>query len=216
VSKRSPNSTRPPEARRRRGRPPSPASRQRILDAALKLFAEQGYAETSVAEVQAASGLSSGSGALYKHFASKEQLLAEGIERELVHLEGVRIARRIVPQLGDFRAELEIVGRFLSLELAAERDLLRVLFKDADRFPRVLASARRRLVDPAYAEFAEWMGSHDEVCVEDVEAIAAVAFGAIVQYRVIEALLGFPPAGLDEERFLRAWVEMVSSMTARR
>lgn len=174
----------------------------------MRLFAEQGYADTSVGEVQAAAGLSSGSGALYKHFSSKEELLTAGIERELVHLEAIRIARRLVPDLGDFRAELEILGRFILLELGAERDLLRILLKDGDRFPKVMADARTRLIDPAYQEFTEWMRGH--VCVDDIEALAAVALGAIVQYRAIEALLGAPPGGQDEEAFLQAWVKLVA------
>jgi AcrR family transcriptional regulator len=175
----------------------------------MRLFAEQGFAETSVGEVQAACGLSSSSGALYKHFASKEELLEAGIERELVHLEGVRRARRLLPDVGDFRAELEILGRFLLLELGAERDLLRILLKDADRFPKVLAQARERLIDPVYAEFTDWLRTRGDRYVSDIEATATVAFGAIVQYRAIEALMGTPPAGMDEERFLQAWVEMV-------
>lgn len=195
--------------RRKRGRPPSPESRERILGAALRLFAERGYTETSVGEVQAAAGLSSGSGALYKHFSSKEELLAAGIERELVHLEAVRMARKLVPDLGqDFRAELELLGRFILLELGAERDLLRILLKDGDRFPNVMADARRRLIDPAYEEFANWLRQH--VCEDDVDALAAVALGAIVQYRAIEALLGSAPAGQDEESFLQAWVKLVA------
>ena len=38
-------------------------------------FAAKGYAATSVADIQRASGLAPGSGALYKHFASKRELL---------------------------------------------------------------------------------------------------------------------------------------------
>lgn len=163
--------------------------------------------------MQAAAGLSSGSGALYKHFSSKEELLAAGIERELVHLEAVRMARRLVPELEDFRAELEILGRFILLELGAERDLLRILLKDGDRFPKVMSDARRRLIDPAYEEFTDWLRSHaagGRVCADDIDAVAAVALGAIVQYRAIEALFGAPPGGQDEEAFLQAWVKLVA------
>lgn len=208
----SPKSVKAP-GRRPRGRPPSPESRDRILGAALRLFAEQGYSATSVGEVQSAAGLSAGSGALYKHFSSKEELLAEGVERELVHLEGVRRARQLIPDLADFRTELEILGRFILLELGAERDLLRILLKDGDRFPKLMADARRRLIEPAYEEFAAWMRSHVEAgraCADDIDALAAVALGAIVQYRAIEALLGAPPGGQDEEAFLQAWVKLVS------
>jgi AcrR family transcriptional regulator len=198
---------------RPRGRPPSPRNRERILDAALRLFAEKGYGETSVANVQEACGLSRESGALYKHFASKEKLLEAGIERELVHLEGVRVAFRLLGDAGTFTEELEILGRFLLVELLAERDLLRILLKDLDRFPKLLSRAREQLIEPAYAEFAAWLRRHADaghVRCDDPDATAAVALGAIVQYRAIEALLGSPP-NVDEERFLRQWVRMVGA-----
>ncbi|TIW87792.1 MAG: helix-turn-helix transcriptional regulator, partial [Mesorhizobium sp.] len=61
-------------------KPPS-AGRERILREAIRLFAERGYDRTSVPEIQEAAGLSRGSGALYKHFPSKEALLAAAIDR---------------------------------------------------------------------------------------------------------------------------------------
>jgi AcrR family transcriptional regulator len=214
VRTNSPNTT-PPPAPRKRGRPPSPASRERILDAALRLFAEQGYADTSVADVQSACGLSSGSGALYKHFPSKQALLEAGIERELVHLEGVRLARRMFADVFDFRSELEVLGRFVLMELDAERDVLRILLKDADRFPKLLAAARTKLLEPMYEVFSDWMRGHlhaGHIDVDDVDATAAVALGAIIQYRASEVLLGGPPPGMDEERFLQAWARIVGGL----
>lgn len=72
----------------------SPGStRDQIVSEALRLFSERGYGNTSVSDIQAARGLSEGSGALYKHFASKEEVLDAAIERELVRLEGLRTAR---------------------------------------------------------------------------------------------------------------------------
>ncbi len=182
----------------------------------MRLFAEKGYTETSVSDIQAACGLSEGSGALYKHFRSKEQVLEAGIEREIVHLEGVRVARSFMPEPLDYRAELEILGRFVLMELGAERDLLRILLKEAERFPVMMRKARKRLIDPAYAEFADWLRAHVDAgnaSCDDVEAVATVALGAIFTYRASESLLGFPPAGLDEERFLQGWVELVGAQT---
>jgi DNA-binding transcriptional regulator YbjK len=53
-------------------------TRQRIIDQAMRLFGEQGYAATTIAQIEAAAGLSPGSGSLYRHFPSKQALLAEG------------------------------------------------------------------------------------------------------------------------------------------
>src|SRR5258705_8311772 len=52
------------------------STRERIIDESLRLFAERGYAATSVAEIEAAAGLSPGAGGLYRHFKSKYEVLA--------------------------------------------------------------------------------------------------------------------------------------------
>ena len=49
-----------------------PPAKREILRAALKLFSERGLAETSIRDIAAESGYTNP--ALYKHFASKDQL----------------------------------------------------------------------------------------------------------------------------------------------
>ena len=60
-----------PDIAARRGRDGA-ATRVRIEDEALQLFAQKGVSGTSVRDIAQASGLSEG--ALYRHFASKEEL----------------------------------------------------------------------------------------------------------------------------------------------
>jgi AcrR family transcriptional regulator len=50
-------------------------AREKILDAALNLFAEKGYDATGVQEIVATAGVTKG--ALYHHFAAKEDILFE-------------------------------------------------------------------------------------------------------------------------------------------
>jgi AcrR family transcriptional regulator len=62
----------------RRGRPPKSDGRDvrgEILEAALRLFARQGYAATTVRQIADAIGVTSP--ALYAHFASKQEIYAE-------------------------------------------------------------------------------------------------------------------------------------------
>lgn len=61
--------------------PPPPDRRRQILDAALACFLEQGYAATSIADIRARSGASTGS--IY-HFFSGKGALAEALLREAV------------------------------------------------------------------------------------------------------------------------------------
>ena len=53
----------------------SEASRQQVLDAAIRALAERGYAHTSVSEIAAAAGMSKG--AVHYHFESKDDLIAQ-------------------------------------------------------------------------------------------------------------------------------------------
>ncbi|HZM78279.1 MAG TPA: TetR/AcrR family transcriptional regulator [Candidatus Limnocylindrales bacterium] len=52
-----------------------PSSKDKILEAALDLFAEKGYDATGVQEIVATAGVTKG--ALYHHFAAKEDILFE-------------------------------------------------------------------------------------------------------------------------------------------
>lgn len=70
-------------ASRGRPEPREPSSRQRILDAALRLFGREGYEETSVAELARAAEVSKG--LVYHYFDTKrdvlEAVMARGTER---------------------------------------------------------------------------------------------------------------------------------------
>lgn len=74
-----------PASAPRRGRPGY--DRDQILAVAVGLFNEQGYDATSVADLATRLGLTKS--ALYHHFDSKEQLLAEALDEALSALEGV-------------------------------------------------------------------------------------------------------------------------------
>jgi len=73
----------------------APDARSRVLEAAVDLFADQGYDGTSVAQVIAKAGVAKGG--FYHHFASKEELLYEVygdlIGEQLRRMDGI-LARR--------------------------------------------------------------------------------------------------------------------------
>lgn len=57
------------------------STRERILQAATQLFAENGFANTSMPAIAAGSGITAG--AIYRHFPSKAELLLEVVKRAL-------------------------------------------------------------------------------------------------------------------------------------
>ena len=54
-------------------KPPKEGSRTRIIQVATKLFAENGYQQTTIAEIAKMAGLAEGS--IYEHFRGKEEIL---------------------------------------------------------------------------------------------------------------------------------------------
>jgi TetR/AcrR family acrAB operon transcriptional repressor len=83
------------------------ASRDAILDAALRCFAKRGYHETSVDDIAARARLSKG--AIYWHFAGKRELFLALLDRAMAH--DVELARAVAAA-PDWRAALhELLSR---------------------------------------------------------------------------------------------------------
>ncbi|MGH3562835.1 MAG: TetR/AcrR family transcriptional regulator, partial [Mycobacterium sp.] len=110
---------------------PTTPTRERLVTEAMRLFGEQGYRATSVAQIEAAAGLAPGSGALYHHFKSKETLLDAGIDRQLDRRRAMRDIRALFGGLGDLRSELTVFGRYMLTVLDEETQLLQI----ASRIP---------------------------------------------------------------------------------
>jgi AcrR family transcriptional regulator len=180
------------------------ATRDRIALGALRLFAERGFAGTSVAQIEAAAGLSPGSGALYTHFPSKQELLSAAVERSVAMAEQSYELFPLLP-LGDLRAELTLIFRGSLHMMNKWQDLFKVLLKESDSVPEIAAQARARIFDRANDWFAGWLtdkANAGEIPTLDAAVVAALWLGAVNQYWLTGALLGGPPLGLDEDRFI--------------
>src|SRR5436309_2070656 len=107
-----------------RKRDQSEQSRDRLIDAATRLFAERGYRDASVQAIGEAAGISRGS--IFWHFGSKEGLLWAVVQRAFARWE----ADTLVPAVGDARGG-EAIARALRAHrrfLTDEGDALRLLF----------------------------------------------------------------------------------------
>jgi AcrR family transcriptional regulator len=187
-------------------------TRERLLDAALELFAERGYTQTTVGDIEEAAGLVPRSGAMYKHFASKDELLHVALERFVSSTAVVESRVFDVFELGDMRAEATLLARTTMAHFSAQRDFLRIVFQERTRIPEVVAEMHRRAVAPAYAIATIWVQRQIDAGLMapcDTEAIAALIVIPFVGYRLEINLFGVAPGDVDEERFVAAWVDLV-------
>lgn len=185
----------------------SSTTRERIIDQAMHLFSQQGYAATSVAKIEAAAGLTPGAGGLYHHFDSKEAVLAAGIERQLARLDALRDIRRVLTPLGDLKAELTLIARYILTELDSESELLRILASEARNRPQLLTAAVDQLVNSTFEGFANWIGERAERPIpnEAATAIAALGLGSLLSSRLLRDVLG-TPLRVDDETLVSTWV----------
>jgi AcrR family transcriptional regulator len=188
---------------------------ERIVDEAMRLFSQHGYAATSIAKIEAAAGLTPGAGGLYHHFESKEAVLAAGIERQLSRLGALREIRQVLGSLGDLRAELTLTARYVLAELDSESELLRILASDARNRPQLLRSAVEELVSSTFTGFAAWIGERAEHPIPDERATAIAAFGlgSLLSSRLLRDVLDIP-AQVDDKTLVDIWVQMMATALA--
>ena len=187
----------------------SRATPDRIVDAGLRLFADNGFQGTTVGEIEQRAGLTPRAGALYKHFPSKESVLEAAFERHVQELEALHSAIELMP-LGDLRAELTLLTRFGLQMLDQERDLRRIVITEGDRFPKLKRRFQERIVDRAYAEataFIRQKMDTEELPEGDAEALATLMVGTLLGYSLEHDVFGRDPAGVDEDRLIAALVD---------
>ena len=189
------------------------STRNRLLDAALPLFALNGFRGTSVGEIEAAAGLTERGGAAYKHFRTKTEILHAALERQIGQIIEMRGAVADMLPLGDVRAELVLLCKWILTELGHERLISSLLEKDGDTVPGLREDFRDRVVEPGYKAAAAVLRERlTDLKLEpetDVDALAAVVVGSLVNYRRHLWTFAAAPLGVDEQRYVEALVNLV-------
>ncbi|RYE82610.1 MAG: TetR/AcrR family transcriptional regulator [Hyphomicrobiales bacterium] len=117
-----------------------------VLDAALDLFIEQGFAQTRVEDIARRAGISKG--AVYLYFPSKEKII-EGLVRRAVG----PIADSALGFLGDYEGDprliISTVLKMLGGRLGDPKVLAipKLLFREVIGFPELAAMYRREVLD---------------------------------------------------------------------
>jgi AcrR family transcriptional regulator len=154
-------------------------TRERIVAAAVSLFAEQGFDATSVNQVVAGAGVAKG--ALYHHFASKDDLLYE-VYRELVdrQLAGLReiLGRGLAPAdaLRELIADLVVTT---AARVGEAKVFLRESHRLGDANQARVRAARRSIHDAVTDLVRSAQGAGEFAPVASPEMVTFTVFGVI-------------------------------------
>ena len=182
-------------------------TRIRIMIEALRLFGEQGFSATSVAQIELAAGLSPGSGGLYKHFASKDELLAAAIRERIENRGELLQTMTEPPRMPAEQLLLAIASQGLA-RLDDERDLNRVLVRDLATRPELLRYFRERELQVTHAALVEVLTG---LGAADPAALGAILIDALSHYWLMADLFGNEhPLGISRERYLAALAHLAA------
>ncbi|MGH3725833.1 MAG: TetR/AcrR family transcriptional regulator [Mycobacterium sp.] len=188
------------------------STRDRLVTEAMRLFGEQGYKATSVAQIEKAAGLTPGSGGLYHHFKSKEALLDAGIDRQLDRRRAMQDIRSLFVGLGDLRNELTMLGRYVLAVLEEESQLFQLAASVPAGRPERLTNALAALFDSVYTELAEWIrGWAPSAAPEEATAIAVLGVNALMGKRVANGLLASTGVATSDEDFVAEWTSTLAA-----
>ena len=125
--------------------PTVPDTRQRILEVALDLFGDRGYAGASVADITARLGISKA--ALYHHFASKDEILQALVTTPLARFRDLaenaqdRSAADLLAEILDATVEMHAVSRLLGDDPSVRRALRETLRPQSQEINETLTAA---------------------------------------------------------------------------
>lgn len=184
-------------------------TRERIMAVALDLFADRGVLGTPVTAIEAAAGLSPGSGSFYRHFKDRQELLVAVVEREMTRVAKLPVdpsatdGTRVSELAAQLRNDLDFLGEL--------RRLIAILFWERGKAPHVAERVRTLMVERGVElGIADLLLTEPTATVQaDPAAAATVMMCAMVGYFLNVEYFGSPPADVDPERFTQSLARLL-------
>lgn len=183
---------------------PSPKFRRRaehrpdeLLDAALALFVEQGYAHTSVAQIARTAGVSKG--AVYLYFPSKQAIL-EGLVKRAVRPVSLAAMAQMPLAPGNARAALTGFLRKVATHISDPQVIAvpRIVLREAAAVPEIAQMYRRAILEPALPVLVGVIRAgiaSGELRPVDPELTVRSIMGPIVIHLLLAEVFGLAPEG---------------------
>ena len=189
-------------------------TRQRILRAASRVFAEKGYARATTRALAAAAGINEVT--LFRHFGNKQNLFAAVIDEYAASAMTASLEGKLT---GVYEEDLVVMGTHLLQALFERGDAVRLMLCEATHFPevrQVLAQNPRQLRQ-VLAGYLERQMKRGQVRRLHAEAMAQAFWGMFFAYAISLGLLAEPvePELSNEELVLQFVDEFVNGTIQR-
>ncbi len=175
--------------------------RRLILDAAVRVFARQGFHACRVSDIADEAGVAYG--LVYHYFASKDEVLDTlFLERWEVMLE---LIRRVDAEPLPVREKLRAIASFIVDSYRHDPDLMKVIIVEVTRAANSFGSTHIETIRNAYDLIGEILAKAQQegVFKADIEPrFAAMAFYGVIEQLLTGWIFGLLPQ--DDEYFERA------------
>lgn len=197
----------PARQRRKEARP------QELLDAALELFVERGFAATRSEDVATRAGVSKGT--LYLYFSSKEDLLREVIRKKVVN--HIAEGAEIIAQFKGSTAELLAAMMRLWWERIGETPasgILKLMLSEVRNFPELAQFYVDEVIAPSNTLMAQMVTrgiASGEFRVADVPKVVTALIAPLVYLALNKHSLGACSVSyrLDPRAVIEAQIDLV-------
>ena len=197
----------PPRQRRKEARP------QELLDAALELFVERGFAATRSEDVAMRAGVSKGT--LYLYFSSKEDLLREVIRNKVVNhiAEGAEIIARFEGSTADLLAAMMRMWWERIGETPAS-GILKLMLSEVRNFPELAQFYVDEVITPSNTLMAQMVTrgmASGEFRTADVPRVVTALVAPLVYLVLNKHSLGACSINyrLDPQAVIEAQIDLV-------
>jgi len=171
----------------------SQRSREQVLEAALQLFSTQGYRATSVREIAALAGLSTGN--VYHHFPDKETIFRTLLDQYWAAIDRPDFPVNRALAEGSFPDNLEELGRASRESVSRFRRHVALIYVDVVEFE---GSHIRRFYSEMAKRYQDFMADHhvaeDDRLRPGISSLSTVMLASrfFLNYFAVEILFGVP------------------------
>jgi AcrR family transcriptional regulator len=197
-----------PESRgRMSNRTASPATRDKILEAALKLISKKGYLGATTKEIAHAASIAEVT--LFRHFPSKEKLF----EAVLNTYSFLPVLKGLMPEIAQLTYEqaLTVIAKRFLETLYSRKDIVQIMHSEVQRYPEKIHKIYHSFLDEMIKTLASYfneLAGKGILRQFDTEIGARAFLGMFFAYftaREFHLFRKFKPADTDEivEEFVR-------------